>query len=206
MIVMAGPARSSSIYKLLSSKALVYVGNISFSLYLWHWPILVYFQSRTGTTPGELTVTEGLFVIVMAFGMSIASKTLIEQPTANFRKGGVFARYFLGVIFFVPVFSFSYFVRSELVRIYDEARYTDYVNGDYYEGERAYVQSGPADIGLSRMIGLNYDLTPASLHGCSAGLADDEINICEFGDIFKSDTVLLVGGSRIAQWEPFLPI
>lgn len=53
-----------------------YVGARSYSLYLWHWPVLVLVESRFGT-PSSWTKL-GLFVI--CFLLSMATYTYVEQP------------------------------------------------------------------------------------------------------------------------------
>lgn len=60
---------------LLSFRPLVFVGLISYSLYLWHWPLLVFW--RTGR-PLE-TGGEG-WVVLVAFGLAAASWRFVEQP------------------------------------------------------------------------------------------------------------------------------
>lgn len=63
--------------KLLSNRAVVFVGKISYSLYLWHWPLLAFAHYLLGKqlTPQVLAVVALLTVL-----FSIASYYFIEQP------------------------------------------------------------------------------------------------------------------------------
>jgi peptidoglycan/LPS O-acetylase OafA/YrhL len=63
-----------------------FIGRISYSLYLWHWPILVLPVLATGEPmPIELGIALGLVSIVVA----AASWRLIEEP---FRRGRLWTR------------------------------------------------------------------------------------------------------------------
>ncbi|MEY8213663.1 MAG: acyltransferase family protein, partial [Colwellia sp.] len=42
LIIYAGTGGKSLIVTTLSSKPIVFIGLISYSLYLWHWPIIVF--------------------------------------------------------------------------------------------------------------------------------------------------------------------
>lgn len=63
--------------KLLSFPAVVFVGLISYSLYLWHWPILI--LSRYWREDYASPVEAGGWLIV-AFIISVLSWRFIEQP------------------------------------------------------------------------------------------------------------------------------
>lgn len=67
--------------KFLATKAMVFTGNISYSLYLWHWPILVYLNY----TSVELTLTTQLASILVTYIISILSWKYIEQPFRNMK-------------------------------------------------------------------------------------------------------------------------
>ena len=62
---------------MLSNRAVVFVGKISYSLYLWHWPLLAFAHYLLGKqlTPQVLAVVALLTVLI-----SIASYYFIEQP------------------------------------------------------------------------------------------------------------------------------
>ena len=63
--------------RILSSEPLVFVGLISYSLYLWHWPLLVLAQNISSS---GLNVPERLFVLMLAVGLSIFSWRFVERP------------------------------------------------------------------------------------------------------------------------------
>jgi len=68
--------------RVLSSKPFVLVGLISYSLYLWHWPVIVYWKYwKPETEPVTKLEMTGMFFIGLAF--AVASWKFIEMP---FRK------------------------------------------------------------------------------------------------------------------------
>ena len=83
MLIHAGSHGRSSVHAFLSLRPLVYVGLISYSLYLWHWPILVYARYRNDLAPlGDLRV----WLAVAAFVAAAASYHFVERPFRQ-RKG-----------------------------------------------------------------------------------------------------------------------
>lgn len=61
------------------------IGRISYSLYLWHWPIIAFYRLATGVTL-DLFETAGL--VAASIAMAWLSYRLVEQPVlGRFRKG-----------------------------------------------------------------------------------------------------------------------
>jgi peptidoglycan/LPS O-acetylase OafA/YrhL len=57
-----------------------YVGRISYSWYLWHWPVLIFLPALLGHGP---TTAEIVLALASSFVLASASYALVEQP---FRK------------------------------------------------------------------------------------------------------------------------
>lgn len=202
MIIAGMCDNSGYVYQLLSSKALVYIGGISFSLYLWHWPILIYFQHYTGIKPSEMPLAAGLVIISMAFALSVLSKSLIENAFATIKINSSLAPYTIGLAFFVPVFFSSYYMRAELSALYEEVRANKNLVAGYYQGKSVYIQSGPPNVALKNYIGNKVDINSPSLDGTSLGLKEGEVLFGEYGNKSSDNTIVLVGGSKNAHWVP----
>lgn len=71
-------SRNSAVNKLLSIKTLVWFGALSYSLYLWHWPVLVAFRYvlESYVLPPAALVSAGLITLICAY----LSYRYIESP------------------------------------------------------------------------------------------------------------------------------
>ena len=70
-------ARSGAAHTVLTLAPVTYVGRISYSLYLWHWPVMV-FAKRENLLGGGAASEFAQIALVLA--LSIASFHLVEQP------------------------------------------------------------------------------------------------------------------------------
>jgi peptidoglycan/LPS O-acetylase OafA/YrhL len=66
--------------RVLSMPWLVFIGRISYSWYLWHWPVMAFLRVATG---GLLPPPASVVAVVLSFALAVASYYAIEQP---FRK------------------------------------------------------------------------------------------------------------------------
>lgn len=68
------------ISRVFSFRLFVFIGKISYSLYLWHWPLWVLWTFKK---TDEIDITDSLTVLGITFAISLLSWLVIEQP---FRK------------------------------------------------------------------------------------------------------------------------
>ena len=61
---------------LLRNRVVVFIGKISYSLYLWHWPVFVLFRWTSGLESAPWIIA----AVVLTFALAIASYYFVEQP------------------------------------------------------------------------------------------------------------------------------
>ena len=95
--------KNDIIKKIFSLKLLVYIGLISYSLYLWHYPLFS-FAKISGLVSGSLE--KKIILAFILFSLSIASYFLVEKPFRN--KNFLFKKVkFLLVIFILILLSLN---------------------------------------------------------------------------------------------------
>jgi peptidoglycan/LPS O-acetylase OafA/YrhL len=82
--------------KVIRAKYLCYVGSISYSWYLWHWPVIIFFSMFF-----KLNTTNVFFVFLISLIPSILSYEFLENPIRklkNFNKKKLIITTFLTLI------------------------------------------------------------------------------------------------------------
>ncbi len=98
--------KSNIIIKILSSKLLVFIGLISYSLYLWHFPIYSFSIYIDFFNDSNL---QKIFLILLTFVLSILTYYFIEKPARN--KNNKFRKVFnVLLIFYLTIILFSLFI------------------------------------------------------------------------------------------------
>ena len=78
LVVVSGPNSPSwSPNQLLAAKPIQMVGDVSYSLYLWHWPLIVLAPALLGHA---LWTLDKIVVLVLAIGLAYVSKKVVEDP------------------------------------------------------------------------------------------------------------------------------
>jgi len=87
LVIVSGQSTSQlSAFALLKMRPFQFLGDISYSLYLWHWPIVVFFTQKTGEA---ISFWGGLAVLAASVGLAAISKVYVEdrfrfpQPSAT---------------------------------------------------------------------------------------------------------------------------
>ena len=109
MIILFAGSDSGRVNQWLSHPALVYVGKISYSLYLWHWPVIV-FGRQLSTRLESSLIPIGVVVLIPL--LSLCSYHFVEQPTRRSKKilpiVGLGTASCLGLAFFLMSMPWKY--------------------------------------------------------------------------------------------------
>lgn len=96
LIILAG--QKAAVSRVLALKPVVGIGMISYCLYLWHWPIIVYCRMFFNFAPG----VRELVIVGLTLGLAVASRYLIEIPfryrLAVFSPGRIVTASVIGLV------------------------------------------------------------------------------------------------------------
>jgi peptidoglycan/LPS O-acetylase OafA/YrhL len=132
LVIAAGDAGPAIGSRLLSLPAIAFTGRISYSLYLWHWPVLVFARLYLGR---HLRLDETCWLIGVIVIAACLSWRFVEEPFRHFRtanrdrewaSGGVFAGFVVmaggGLIIFYDGFPGRTETGREIAMVRREAR------------------------------------------------------------------------------------
>ncbi|HEY0197191.1 MAG TPA: acyltransferase family protein [Rhodanobacter sp.] len=175
-IIVAGiHTTRSGVSRLLSSRPFQAVGRVSYSWYLWHWPVLL--LGATVVADGDASYRAGL--VLLSLMLAIASYRWVESPIRHQKRWLVVPR--KTVLTAVMLMA----VTSMLCLEWFNASAT-WANNPV---QRRYVEAH-SDVPLI------YSM------GCDDWFQNDQVKPCAFGPHDAKHTAILMGDSIGAQWFP----
>jgi peptidoglycan/LPS O-acetylase OafA/YrhL len=84
LLILAGHRQTPVVSRLYSNRVMVALGLVSYSLYLWHWPLFSYWQIAFGRRPSAI---EAGILIAASLVAAVLSFRYIEQPFRRRREG-----------------------------------------------------------------------------------------------------------------------
>jgi peptidoglycan/LPS O-acetylase OafA/YrhL len=196
----------------LAKPPIRYVGLISYSLYLWHWPCVV----LGAAVPGGTSALAKARLILLAGLLSVLSYHFVEQPFRHRRPQQVPGPRRVSAI--APAYAMvviaalcATWVLADSPAARVATRHTPPPVGA--EAATAPVRDLPADIaaGLRQTswpAGLDADLTDAGapewLHDKCLDISDRNAQRCTYGPPHATRSVALLGDSVAVSWLPAL--
>ncbi|WP_091770019.1 acyltransferase family protein [Blastococcus aurantiacus] len=198
LLVLAGGGGEQHV-GLLASRPATWVGDHSYALYLWHWPLIVLWESHSG---GDIGVLDGPALLVVGLALSWLTKRLVEDPVRRSRslapRGRGLALTLAAVI---PVAVVAPQVLASdgppPVVVLDAAHPGAAAPG----GDAEPVADSVATM-LPAADDAVADRPGYYSQGCEVGIGTPGTTRCEFGVPDGAVTVALVGDSKTGQWLP----
>ena len=191
------PALSAT---LLGNRAMVWIGGISYSLYLWHWPMLIIGQQGFGLT-GPLS---GALLVGCSVIPAYLSTRLMEQPIASNAKWRRSPRraFTVGAIAALCSLLGAGGLLLSLDRNTQppiDVNLTEIGAATLEAGEQPLLPAAVPRTLIPSLVDAKNDIPAVYDQGCHLEVPETALNECEFGDLTGA-TVLLVGDSHAAQW------
>ncbi len=82
LVILSG--NSNPVSSVLSSKPMTWLGQVAYSLYLWHWPLLIIVSVIAGYDTPPVWV--GVVVIVVSLALAHITHVLVEDPLRQHRR------------------------------------------------------------------------------------------------------------------------
>ena len=171
-----GRVASSILARLLTCRTAVWIGLLSYSLYLWHWPVFSIFR----WTVGFATPALKLSALAIAIGLSLISYFLIERPIRAWHRPRV------------PVLAVSAYVVAVLVcagAVDRLLRHSTYLSASTVNGNRENWYPGYKNGEVGEECHIEWRQAPLLV---GSGLIGSRVH-CDtpIGDLKAGDGVLL---------------
>lgn len=202
LLVLAGSTRNIA-GGLLSIAPMRAIGRWSFSLYLWHWPILVFLDQKLGA---QNNIRFKLFAMFLAVILAAATYAFLENPIrfsarlkqsarSTFRFGAI--ALLMGAVAGTPMVAQAALGGSQSIAVASNIRTIDLAL-------REGLKPHPVPINLTPSLANAKDTSRGltATTRCMANFADVVFPDCEFGNVNSNFTIWLVGDSHANHWFP----
>lgn len=206
--------------RVLAVGPLVTLGAMAYSLYLWHWPLLIFWLSYTGHHHANFL--EGTGVLLVSGVLAYLTTRHVEDPLRyrasaapaapvpwqlrlrrpTIALGSVVA--LLGVTLTATSFTW----REHLVAERAGGKELSGLSSADYPGARALVNH--VRVPKLRMrptvLEVKEDLPASTRDGCISDFVNPTVVNCTYGDTDAPRTIALAGGSHAEHWLPALDL
>ncbi len=200
--VAAGPRGPVAV---LGNRFMLFIGYLTYSLYLWHWPLLIVAREHFG----GISVPIGLAIVVFSVVPAWLTFHLVENPL---RSSTVIARD-SRVALSLGLNATLVGVAAGLALVVALAGTVSTLPPGSAQGAATLSSTPTRDTAGRATDSVSGGITPDPLQatkdipelyadGCQVGVDSDEPVSCSYGRPGARTTVAVVGDSKAAQWVP----
>ena len=200
--------------RLLATRPLVTLGSMAYSLYLWHWPLLIFWLAYTGEAHAQFS--DGLVILLLSGVLAYLTMRFVEEPLRYRRTpvrtwrqswwtrlrrptvvGGT-AVALLAVTLTVTSFSWREHIAVQRASGNELAS----LPPDGYPGARALLDGArvPQLPFRPTVLEAADDLPESTNDGCISDFDNVSVINCTYGDLNATRTIALAGGSHAEHW------
>ncbi|WP_066465265.1 acyltransferase family protein [Sanguibacter suarezii] len=211
LVIWAARAGSSTgLLRLASPRPVQWLGDVSYSVYLWHWPLVV---CAPFVLVGQGAAVRGAVVLALSLVLAGVTRTLVEVPLQRrVRPRATRAQ----VLLTAAAVTVVCLVVVQVPRAVADAR-----TAERERATLALLADPPADLGAASLTADGYspfasghpvvvpapqraraELPEGSDGRCKSDMSADHAPECRFGPSDAETVVALVGDSHIEQYLP----
>lgn len=226
LVIGAGCAEGGGgVGRVLALPVLRAIGRISYSWYLWHWPVLLMMPHLLGHRAGPAERVAG---VLISAGLAVITLHLVENPArfaAPLRRSAAASlalgaaatavAVVVGVVLLMavpvpvghgvaaaaPKISAAPPPSNPAVNPYDAAVEQAFAQGQAAVAASADLTAVPSNL-TPPLAEAAADKAPVFVNGCVRSWRDLGQSECATGDLASPTTVVLVGDSHAAMWDP----
>ncbi len=203
--------------RLLATRPFVWLGSIAYSLYLWHWPLLIFWLVYSDNQHAGFLDGAGVLLVsvLLAYlttkyvenplryrsaggdtgpSVKIPLRTRLRRPTIVL--GSIVAA--LGVALTATSFTWREHILVQRANAGDLGTLESFD----YPGAHALLDNAPVPDAPMRptVLEAKQDLPETTEDGCISDFTNVDVITCSYGDKSATRTIALAGGSHAEHW------
>ncbi|CAN5478682.1 acyltransferase family protein [soil metagenome] len=212
--------------RILAWKPFVTLGSMAYSLYLWHWPLLIFWLAYTGHDHANFL--EGAVILLVSGVLAYLTMRYIEEPLryrttaaaaapsaqvikVSWRKRLRRPTIVLGstvMLLAIALTATSFTWREHVAVARDSGQELAGLTSDGYPGAKALLDGAKVPKVPMRptVLEAKDDLPASTTEGCISTFSNAGVINCTYGDKTATRTIALAGGSHAEHWLTALDI
>lgn len=203
MIIAGGCASPRGGVELILGRSIpMFIGNVSYGWYLWHWPLLILMPDIVGH---ELTLMDRIRVVLISLAMAIVTFYLIEKPLREKKSLVAIPRRGLALGSALIATSITAALAFTLIPINISVTGKEIAQTDVNQQTQAIVEEATQLRALPSNLQPPLAIVPKNTpsQDCIDSIeakTPTGIERCSLGDLTSSTIVVLFGDSHAWQW------